>query len=111
MIIDILLLIEILILIIGICFLPVPFIYLRYFIKHCYEYYKEKPTYIKTVGDLIHHSHEITKIWIDDFNAAKLRHIAIISFDIPPTIAPKKAPIPVVTPDNITYIINLLYYS
>ena len=34
--------------------------------------------------------------------AAKLRHIAIISFDIEPTIAPKNAPIPVVTPDNTT---------
>lgn len=34
--------------------------------------------------------------------AAKLKHIAIIAFDIPPTNAPKKAPIPVVIPDNIT---------
>lgn len=30
--------------------------------------------------------------------AAKLRHIAIICSDIPPTNAPKNAPIPVVTP-------------
>ena len=83
MIIDILLLIGILILIIGICFLPVPFIYLRYFIKHCYEYYKEKPTYIKTVGDLIHHSHEITKIWIDDFNVMPIiSHILLICYII-----------------------------
>jgi len=34
--------------------------------------------------------------------AAKLKHILITSFEIPPTIAPKKAPIPVVIPDNIT---------
>ena len=34
--------------------------------------------------------------------AAKLKHIAITSCDIPPSIAPKNAPIPVVTPDNIT---------
>lgn len=65
------------------CFLPVPFIYLRYFIKHCYEYYQEKPSYIKTVGDLIHHSHEISKIWIDDFNVMPLvSHIALIIYII-----------------------------
>ena len=34
--------------------------------------------------------------------AAKLRHMAIISSDIEPTRAPKKAPIPVVIPDKIT---------
>ena len=34
--------------------------------------------------------------------AAKLRHIAIICSDIVPIIAPKNAPIPVVTPDYIT---------
>ena len=34
--------------------------------------------------------------------AAKLRHMAITSVDIEPTIAPKNAPIPVVIPDRIT---------
>ena len=34
--------------------------------------------------------------------AAKLKQRAIICSDIEPTIAPKKAPIPVVIPDNIT---------
>ena len=34
--------------------------------------------------------------------AAKLKQPAITCSDIPPTIAPKRAPIPVVTPDNIT---------
>ena len=34
--------------------------------------------------------------------AAKLKHKAIISLEIPPTIAPKNAPIPVVIPDSIT---------
>lgn len=67
----------------GACFLPVPFIYLRYFIKQCYEYYQEKPSYIKTVGDLIHHSHTIAKIWIDDFNVMPLvSHIALMIYII-----------------------------
>ena len=34
--------------------------------------------------------------------AAKLKQPAITCSDIPPTIAPKRAPIPVVTHDNIT---------
>ena len=34
--------------------------------------------------------------------AAKLKHILITSFDIPPTNEPKNAPIPVVIPYNIT---------
>lgn len=34
--------------------------------------------------------------------AAKAKHIAIIFCDIPPTIAPKKAPIPVVIPESTT---------
>lgn len=81
MIIDILLLIGILILVIVACFLPVPFIYLRYFIKHCYEYYKAP--YIKTVGDLIHHSHKITMIWIDNFNVMPIiSHISLICYII-----------------------------
>jgi len=34
--------------------------------------------------------------------AAKLRQTAITLWEIEPTIAPKNAPTPVVTPDNIT---------
>lgn len=34
--------------------------------------------------------------------AAKLKQIAMISCDIEPIIAPKKAPTPVVIPDNAT---------
>ena len=34
--------------------------------------------------------------------AAKAKHIAITFCDIPPTIAPKNAPIPVVTPERTT---------
>ena len=36
------------------------------------------------------------------FRMEKAKHIAIISCDIPPTMLPKRAPIPVVIPDNTT---------
>ena len=42
--------------------------------------------------------------------AAKLRQIAITSSDIPPMIAPTKAPIPVVIPDMITKNITFLFF-
>ena len=75
--------IGILLLVISIFFLPIPFIYLRYFIKHCYEYYKAKPKYIKTVGDLVHQSHEITMIYMEDFNVwPGLSHIALVIYII-----------------------------
>lgn len=38
--------------------------------------------------------------------AAKLKHIAIISTEMLPTTLPKNAPIPVVSPDNITRTIT-----
>ena len=38
--------------------------------------------------------------------AANAKHIDITLCDIPPIIAPKNAPIPVVTPDKITYVIT-----
>ena len=42
--------------------------------------------------------------------AANDKHIAIISCDIVPTNAPKNAPIPVVTPDKITYSITFVIF-
>ena len=42
--------------------------------------------------------------------AAKLKHIAIISSDTFPTIAPIKAPTPVAKPDKITYVIILYIF-
>ena len=42
--------------------------------------------------------------------AAKLKHNAIILLDIPPNIAPINAPIPVVIPENITYLSILLFF-
>ena len=42
--------------------------------------------------------------------AAKLKQMAITSSDIPPIIAPTKAPIPVVIPDITTKNITLLFF-